>query len=867
MADQTFSRQEALAEAYKRGILPPDQAAAYEEAQRRGLIANAEPIDLPTTPRIFHHSEYERPEIMDVPAPGSEAAAKGIDVTTGSPVGRTSSSFAENEAMAADNFTRKLSEHYGQEVRVSKGEFGLEFLSPETGRRTLIDEAGASLRDIGDIAGASLPVAGTVAGAVVGTAVGWPNVGAGVGATIGEVIKRTVGHLIGVRGAPAGEEALGATGVGVTEAIFGKVFEAGVRAYQGIRRIFKPSVLSSEAAEVLSVAGAQDQLIAEEIAKRTGKPFQPFTGQTTKDPTLLGHQSSLKTDPETARRFRKQEVQNESTLESLYDDLNPAPDAPSSAVGRSVQLEARDQTRPRVEGQRDITEQAVDDLEAITRELPMGENSNIVSEATAAAASARKVVKDAEDEAWDAYKLAIGLDENTALSNITVPVEGELKVILRRFAAEAEQAVDPDDAAGLFRLMPKSLTKDGVDLWQLQRYLSSLKRRSRLARKGEVATDPHGRDVGRLITAVQKQRDAFLKKNHPKILNQAIDAELQTTQRAALFDEGLVSQLIRRENGEWLITDSQLVGGVIGTGDRAAMEHLVSALGKHPAGVPTLQRSFLKYYRNEVVENGVPTAALHRRFMENHKEAVDVLFPGDKSLQRLGNFEAAVTQRLKRFDAFEKAIQKSFRGRVQDISPEHVVTKFFTDKFDIKDVSRLMRLAEAAGVGDLYSEAIRGQIRSRFYSPTSGISLAPLDKFLTQNNEKLIAALGGRYVRDMRLLMDGLAMIRTSATGIATTRRPGLLATISEGLARSTVARPLSPHGVALTRIQRFNQRAQNRAWAQLVEDPKVLRAIIANKNTDIETQAGARILGQIAGGYFLNNPPSVDLETALEGL
>lgn len=35
---RTISKAEALAEAYKRGLLPPDKKAAYEEAQRRGLV-------------------------------------------------------------------------------------------------------------------------------------------------------------------------------------------------------------------------------------------------------------------------------------------------------------------------------------------------------------------------------------------------------------------------------------------------------------------------------------------------------------------------------------------------------------------------------------------------------------------------------------------------------------------------------------------------------------------------------------------------------------------------------------------------------------------------------------------------------------
>lgn len=56
-----IDRQEALAEAYRRGILPPNVKAAYEEAQRRGLVAggttgpanDAGPIDAAPQPRGF----------------------------------------------------------------------------------------------------------------------------------------------------------------------------------------------------------------------------------------------------------------------------------------------------------------------------------------------------------------------------------------------------------------------------------------------------------------------------------------------------------------------------------------------------------------------------------------------------------------------------------------------------------------------------------------------------------------------------------------------------------------------------------------------------------------------------------------------
>jgi hypothetical protein len=862
-----YTEAEAWEEARRRGILSADQVAAYEEASKRGLLSGADrtPITLQESTRMIGGKD---PTPYTFPHPAQSIADEGIDPITGAPTGRFGASFAQNEALAVEYLTKHLSEHYGQEIKVGKGEHGLEFINPKTGHMTLVDESVLTMRDAAEF-GSALPVVGAVIGGVAGATVGYPNLGAAAGGGIGDAIRRTIGQVLGVREASFGREAGGAVGTGIVEGLFSKVGEGAVRVVQKIRNFFKPQVISGEVAAKLSVAAEQDQAIANAISERTGVKVQPFTGQLTNDPTLLGHQSSLKTDPETAIRFRQQQVQNETGLEVFYDQLNPVSPNTHTATGRAIQIEARDQTRPRIEAARDSVDQAVDDLETITRELPAGENSVIVNEATAAAAASREIVKAEEDVAWNAWKGSIGLDPDTSLSSIKVPIKGGLERQMRVFAAEAKHAIDPEDAAGKFRLMPNAFkpkkeqvlnlttgrvstksTPAEVDLWQLQTYIGSLKRRLRL-KYGKTALDPTGRDINRQLDAAIKQRDEFLKANHPELVRPLANAEQLTAIRADQFDKGLVSQLLRREGGEWTITDAQLVGGVIGTGDKEAMEHLVAAFSRHPAGLATLQRSFLRHYRNEVVQDGVPSGPLHRKFVENREGAISALFPGENRITQLGEFEKIATAKIQRFTDFEKAMTKTFRGKIQNISPEHVVSKVFSDRFSVKDVSYLMQLAKAAGVDDLYSSAIRAQIRHKFYSETSGIQQKSLETFFHVNEEKIVAALGGRYFRDMQLLQQGLKTIRNTETGIATTRRPGLLATIAEGMARSTFARPLSREGVAMTRGIGFYQRAKNRAWARLVEDPDVLRAIIANARVDAQSETGARLLALVGGDYL----------------
>jgi hypothetical protein len=130
-------------------------------------------------------------------------------------------------------------------------------------------------------------------------------------------------------------------------------------------------------------------------------------------------------------------------------------------------------------------------------------------------------------------------------------------------------------------------------------------------------------------------------------------------------------------------------------------------------------------------------------------------------------------------------------------------------------------------------------IRRRFVSNTGGINFNTLDKFVGKESERLAAIFGPVYVRDMRLLLKGLATVRTTAGGIATTRNP----TLMEALARTTVARPLSPGGVALTRILSFRERAGQRMMSQAIMDPQALRAIVQQSATDVNDRKIAQLL------------------------
>lgn len=866
-----------------------EQESPQDELLRlRGLQGSVEPFELPQpssrTP-IFGQRIGAQPRDQFTPEQ-RELAAQGVDITSGSPVGRFASGFSQNEALQAQDLEKRLSKHFNQPVTVQRGPGGLEFINPENNRRTLFDEVTSTFRDIADVAGPAIPAVAATAGEVAGG-----PLGALAGGAAGEALRRGIGNFIGVREETGDQFVAGSAGVGITEGAFSKGADLATSAVQKLNRtFFKPEVVPPEAAERLLREAEPAQELADEIAARTGQPFQPRTAQLTQDPQLLVADEIARRSGRFGADIRKTQQRNETTLEAFFDDINPVGDVENTQVGRSIKTEAREQIQPRVDTAEDVTKSVVNELEEAVRQLPRATDAQTVSELSAASKRSLKILKDQEDEAWVTTREAYGHNPDTALSEVKIPVAGELETTLKRLQAEARQAIDASTASGKTALIPEKLRpssdkqsvfteilpdqfspqaikENTVDLHQLQVHLSALRRRKRLARKNEVITDPAGRDINRVIAELENARATYLKQTNPELLVAIENAEGLTRTRAGLFDDGIVGQLVRKENGQYQLRDKELIGRTVASGDREAVEHLVAALDNHPAGVPTLQKGFLAFYRREVVQGGIPDGRLHKKFIEDHGETLDILFPNNRTIRQLGELERQATRRIERFERFQSAVDKSFRGKIQDIAPERIAEDVFTNKFSVKELRRLISLADAAGVKTQYQKAIGNQIKRRFITTNSGIQLRGLETFVSKSKERLTAVYGPEYVRDMNKLLRGLADIRTSGSGIQTTKNPTLFGAFAEALTRVTVARPLSPGGVGLTRLFRFQNLALERAFSEVATNPQALKAIIANGKRDIRSRSVNRLLSVLGASALVIDFNETAAGTAIEDL
>lgn len=861
------SARELLEQLRKEQEQPPETAAQMLARLRQEQTEDIDesPFEIPSTrtvPFSFSGGLNPRQSMRPVPRVSgkyAEAADSGVDVITGSPVGRFESGFAENEAMAAANIAPQLSEHYGVEVNMRRGPISqeLEFLNPETRRWTLVNEATATTRDIFGSAGTALPIAGAVAGEYL--AGPW---GAGIGGAIGEGGRRLIGEALGVRDESASDIARGAAGVGVIEGGAAGAGNLAVRGYQMGRNFLFPRPLSPEDAARLLVQSEANQLLADEISRRTGNQLQPFTGQLADDPLLLSQQAELRNSNLAGLGIREQQKQNETALEGFFDLITPQGGPDPSVAGGAIQREARRYTDPMTQEAQQALEGQIARLEQLTSDLPQISDVATAQQVRSEIHELRTAVNAVEDMKWNAVRDAYNYNPDTALSDVKITVDGELEQLIRRLRTEAKEALDPAMASGKEQLAGQRLLPDAdeisdadaqmllfasedihtLDLHQVQELLSFLRKRERIARTGEVATDPQGRDIIRLRSALERQRNSYLQDENPELLNMIQDAEATTRSRANIFDNGLIGDLLRiGRDGRYILSNTDVVARTIASRDVESIRHLVSVLEGHPAGLPTLQQGFLAYYEREVVVNGIPDAALHRQFIRRNDDVIDELF-GDQAnrVKRLGNIAQAVDNNAARVQRFQQQIARRFEGRIQDIAPERVVETVFNASFSTKDIRQIMALADAAGYADMYRQALGDILRRRFVSPTSGINIRSLSRFFGDESEKLGAIYGPGYVADMNKLLEMLSVARRTETTIRTSQAP----TLVETLARPTVARPLSRAGVALTRSLKFRERAIQRFWESVITDRQTLHAVILRSNMDAQSRQVAELLG-----------------------
>lgn len=243
-----MSKLEAMQEAYNRGILPEDKKAAFEEAQRRGLVGATSPASAPIMPEVTSVA----PPVVDTP-PEAGMLSQGLDFASDLILGEKENYpelpglIGTDSVHIADTSSGQLNiikkqypnaeldfDKFGNPLVITNESIG--GLKPE--QPWYINAPGASISDISMMGDLATEMAPTIAASVMSGPLGWIKGGLNVGATagLGEGITQAKAQVAGAKEGFNIKDIAWASAFGAGGEISGRVVAKGLSALVGVFR-------------------------------------------------------------------------------------------------------------------------------------------------------------------------------------------------------------------------------------------------------------------------------------------------------------------------------------------------------------------------------------------------------------------------------------------------------------------------------------------------------------------------------------------------------------------------------------------------------------------------------------------------------
>lgn len=841
-------RREVAAEKARRAGAPAQQAMPTEGASGVNTFGGS-----PTVPRFSVKQDT--------------VTASGVDTKTGAPVGRADASFAPNSDYRNSYMQTALSQHYGSEVqmRIGPDSGDSEFLNPETGKWTLVDERGLSRRDLYDMFGPGVSIAPAIALGIGGFALGAPAgpatagtagaLGGAAGTFMGEALRLSIGREKGVHDMTGEEivtEAVKLAGIDLAVAAGTWGAASGLR---GIKRILGGVGIPDDVAEAaLAQMAKGDDLVTvktinDTIAEESRRRFKPGAGRIADNDFLQGAERAAanRGTPKAAASIKARIDESKLALEDYYDAVTPYNRAPASEFGYAKEDAGKAAASALKAGPERRMARADEALRATQRgareavsELPEVSTARAGQYTEDLIEKARAVEKAKEDALWADAKLSYGIkgdglsDDLLAVSPIKVKLAPSTWRETRRLQSQIDNSLFRGQKTGKSMLLLKS---NKTDIATLQESISYLKRLRRQSARGQIALGPESVDINNTIDVLHNARARALK-DHPGVLDRIVEAEKQTAYRAELFDRGFIGSLRTPLDAE--AQPSKIFARLVNEGTTETWDRFGDLVARVPDADMFYRRAIMSMYRREATKGGVPSMDLHNKFVEKHGDMLRAFFPGQEfeQISRMGGLAKSLAKKEAAHKRLTKEWSKSWRNKIGGRNPAAFVDAFFTRQraqsgvqsaLGAGDVRKMKSLLYSTGNGavwDEYKSAVGRQLRDYVRGADGGIDAGHLRAMVDGNRTKFAEMFGDQWVANMDTLLRGATILGRSSPAPAT-ESPSLLM----GLWRVTAARPLSPTGVGTTRLEKKMRKSASEAIAKAIASPEDLaRLVRANR-------------------------------------
>lgn len=858
-----------------------------------------DPNDLRMIQAMQGQSPYSKNELA--------AAQEGVDIDRGAS--------AKVQALMSlpDSVPEKqaiLGQLTGAQTRVGPKSGKLEFIDPDTQRWTVFDGSrmaaniagtlGPAIEGTGQLGGA---VAGTAAGAGAGPAgaVAGSIAGSGVGGALGKFARITAGQALGVipKDYPVGSDVLHA---GATSAAFDLGAQGIVGGLKYARYWFKGAraFTPGEAAILGDQAKQADDLI-DEVQKRTGLPFNPTIGQKVANTQLgatelgkkaLGYDAALSKDNSPVmQKMEALQQQNEDALSAMFNAAQDPIVRQAVVNGKQVTL-SRAQAGQTVSDAmtsiyNDTLEQAQKLVKQLPENLPASESGRIMRGALSAAD--QDVKRTIEDPAWAKYRDATGYNPETFSSNIKLPWSDDVRSLMSSWDSRNREAIIKaiqNDNSGLKLLFKKDedivspiLGQDGlpiklgtkdnqqVDLAVLDDTIKWIRSDARKALKNKQGVSYDERDLVSLEDVLSRMRNEWLQTNKPETYSLLQDAETATRNRAALFKQGMLKDLLIKEGPDgYKLGDADALYRIITTRDDTAAAQFAKLTKAYPEAQQAARQMIFALYRKAVTdpETLAPSAKAHATFMRDYGNVIKQFFdPADyDTLRKIGGMGTVLADTQKSLREVLPRI-KTVMGGLEVVNPAELGAKTLRGSYGPEQIKTATRLLQKLP-GDMGQNAIEewrstvlDQVAKNVIDPTTGmVKINQLAKYIDGPQTATLKALlnaganprAATYFRDLQTVMDAANMIRSQGVGKMEDQSRGLVVKLAR-----LVFGQFTPEARVVTFGQGMRTRQVPGQIYNAITDPEELSKLASQARVTMKQIQTANFMGALGNTLVTN--------------
>ena len=764
-----------------------------------------------------------------------------------------------------------------EDIKMRMGEQSgeLEYLNPLNKRWTQVN------LDLASKAGFLLPLAGDVSGTIAGgiaMSAGGPagmllgeTTGSGAGTAVGEMLRLSIGRMMGFNNLSASEIVASSAGQGAEAAAATFVVGGAVVGVKSLKNFIKGDNFTKRAALDSGMKAEQADAVLKEMnsllnSSNLDNQVLATTAKKTGNINAGALEAEIKSHKDFAERFAAREASDQAGLAAGVDVAGkPFLSGPTPGV-EEISKQVGAQVDKRVSQSRAVVARNADDLKkalgGLDSRIPATAGGDIRPSLVIKADLARTAI----DDVNDSWRSLTDFSKETGLTGIKLDLTPGIKTLKGRLSRESRQAITTitkQSKGRIFGSLDEGVSQrsedflsrwlgegprniDGVSQFDLSDFniaLSDLKRAVRTSSRNGNITDPAIGDMKLAISELQKARNIGLIQTGKKdVLEALLDAESKRAVFAETYERSIVGSLLEKSGAGFKVTDEDILRRIMfSNGDE--LDVLLRVAGDNPSAMRAIKQGIHGDYKKRVVRNGVPKEDLHNEWLASNSGALKRFFSSSerKEISRLGGLGSVVAKQDKQMvRILREARSKWGKGKLASLDPEKIVD-FVSNNSSVivkpsgaalqvstKKISWLKNNISKQnwrGFQREYASRIKSQILN------DGL-LQPkkLEKIL-ETKDVLSAVFGPTYVKNLITIHESAKIVNQGFSRLSGSE---FFDAIQQFVRGTEIAPPLSQRGRRFTAGLLFARKVNHERIAEALLDDKLIKdiAVLSTHNT-----------------------------------